>query len=336
MRPMISFVTGTVMLFGSLTVLSTSQSQADAIIADHTSVAEFDLIPDSTVQEIGADFHIYYVHTSHGSQIMSGLSMVYNEDNLYAPPYFYEYGDDLGHNGDTSWAPNTRSYLNAHPECNMAMFSWCGGCSENTEAGINFYLNKMAELEATYPAVIFIYMTGHLDGTGVDGNLYARNDQIRAWCSVNDKILFDFADIESYDPNGVYYPDESDACNWCYDWCAVHTCQGCPGSCAHSHCFNCYLKGRAWWWMMAQVVGGSGGDGCCMVRGDMDHSGGATPIDISDLVYLVDYMFTGGPVPVCFEEGDVDAGGTAPIDIADLVYLVDFMFNSGPPPAVCE
>lgn len=35
---------------------------------------------------------------------------------------------------------------------------------------------------------------------------------------------------------------------------------------------------------------------CCVVRDNVDHDiGGA--IDISDLVYLVDYMFTGGPVP---------------------------------------
>ena len=53
-------------------------------------------------------------------------------------------------------------------------------------------------------------MTGHLDGTGPSGNLYARNDQIRDYCVANGKVLFDFADIESWDPGGVYYPDEDD------------------------------------------------------------------------------------------------------------------------------
>lgn len=33
---------------------------------------------------------------------------------------------------------------------------------------------------------------------------------------------------------------------------------------------------------------------CCVIRGNVNDIGG---IDISDLVYLVDYMFTGGPVP---------------------------------------
>jgi len=238
--------------FGFL--LSSTSIKAEAIIADHLAVSEFESIPDSVIEFIGDLYHIYYVHTSHGSQIVTGVSMIYDEDSTYVPPYCYEWGDDLGHNGDTSWVLNTRSYLDSHPDCNMAMFSWCGGCSDNTEEGINIYLNKMTELEADYPDVVFIYMTGHLDGTGPEGNLYARNNQIRDFCSTNHKILFDFADIESYDPDENYYPDESDYCNWCYTWCSSHPCPDCPG-CAHSHCFNCYLKGKAWWWMMAQVSG---------------------------------------------------------------------------------
>jgi len=228
--------------------------RASAIVADHISASQFDLIPVMVVESIESAFNIYYVHTSHGSQIMTGISMVHDENGDYDAPYFYERSDDLGHNGDTSWVPYTRTYIESHPECNMAMFSWCGGCSDNTEEGINTYLAKMEELEDDYPSVTFIYMTGHLDGSGPSGNLYVRNNQIRDYCELNEKILFDFADIESWDPDGNYYPDEDDECYWCYDWCAVHACPTC-GSCAHSHCFNCYLKGKAWWWMMARISG---------------------------------------------------------------------------------
>ena len=67
---------------------------------------------------------------------------------------------------------------------------------------------------------------------------------------------------------------------------------------------------------------------------DIDRSGGL-PIDIGDLVYLVDYMFTFGPAPECIEEADINSDGSELIDIGDLVYLVDFMFTFGPAPGPC-
>lgn len=220
--------------------------------ADHSSADAFDQIPPATISLAQTSFSIFYGHTSHGSQVVTGLNMLLAEDSILALPSIHEVGDDLGHLGDTSWAPVTRSWLNFHSECNMVVWSWCGGCSDNTEAGIDAYLNKMASLESAYPDVVFVYMTGHLDGTGPQGNLYRSNNQIRAYCEANGKVLFDFADIESYDPDGVYYPDDTDACGWCADWCASHDCESC-GSCAHSHCYNCYRKGQAFWWLLARL-----------------------------------------------------------------------------------
>lgn len=74
---------------------------------------------------------------------------------------------------------------------------------------------------------------------------------------------------------------------------------------------------------------------CCMspIRGNVDYDAGDA-IDISDLVYLVDYMFTGGPPPLCFEEADM-AASCGTLDISDLVYLIDYMFVGGPTPPTC-
>ena len=74
--------------------------------------------------------------------------------------------------------------------------------------------------------------------------------------------------------------------------------------------------------------------GCCNMRGDVNHDGGPI-IDIADLVHLVDYMFTSGAPPPCWDEGDIDGSAVPPIDITDLVYLVDFMFTGGPTPPAC-
>ena len=70
----------------------------------------------------------------------------------------------------------------------------------------------------------------------------------------HEKWLFDFAHIESYDPDGNYYPDESDGCGWCEDWCETHDCPEC-GGCAHSHCYNCWQKGKALWWLLGRITG---------------------------------------------------------------------------------
>jgi len=304
-----------------------------AIIADHTVIDDFSYLSTDTILQIYNSFQAYYTHTSHGSQIMTGLDMLVDDDPIYTPPPIQEVSDDLGHFGDTSWVPNCRTYLNSHPGCNLVMFSWCGGCSDNTEEGINIYLAKMTELETDYPGRTFIYMTGHLDGTGPDGNLYARNNQIRDYCINNDKVLFDFADIESYDPNGTWYPDGGDACEWCYDWCAAHTCLTCDG-CAHSHCFNCYLKGKAWWWMMAQVID------LLDCYSTTDCNGDGLTLSWEDLSYLENFVYYDGPAPDPLAQGDIN--GDTYIDALDIQLYLDYftygisVFPEFPIPTVCN
>ena len=97
------------------------------------------------------------------------------------------------------------------------IWSWCGQVSSATEDDINTYWSLMSGLENDYPNVKFVHMTGHLDGSGIYGNLHQRNEQIRNYCMNNNKILFDFADIESYDPDGNYYLDKAANDNCDYD-----------------------------------------------------------------------------------------------------------------------
>jgi hypothetical protein len=66
------------------------------------------------------------------------------------------------------------------------------------------------------------------------------------------------------------------------------------------------------------------------IPGDIDLS--FTEVNVADLVYLVDYMFTDGPEPPVLNLADVD--GNCQIDIGDLVYLVDYMFDDGPVPVI--
>jgi len=72
--------------------------------------------------------------------------------------------------------------------------------------------------------------------------------------------------------------------------------------------------------------------GCCVgpIRGDVD---GNSELNVSDLTYLVSFLFQGGPDPACSEEADVD--GSDAINVADLTYLVGYLFQGGPDPAAC-
>jgi len=61
--------------------------------------------------------------------------------------------------------------------------------------------------------------------------------------------------------------------------------------------------------------------------GDADNDG---QVNVSDAVYIVNYIFKGGPPPVIEEAGDVNNDGT--VNIADAVYLINFVFQGGPEP----
>ena len=57
---------------------------------------------------------------------------------------------------------------------------------------------------------------------------------------------------------------------------------------------------------------------------------GDAVVDIADAVYLINYMFKGGPAPAPLDAGDANCDSI--IDIADAVYLINYMFKGGPAP----
>ena len=97
------------------------------------------------------------------------------------------------------------------------------------------------------------------------------------------------------------------------------------------------------------------GNGCILFAGDDDlavipivfrqsplcgDADGSGEIDIDDVVYLIAYIFSGGPPPTphyCVGNANGSVDGF-PVDIDDVVYLISYIFTGGPAPATdcCE
>ncbi len=283
--------------------------RAGAIIVDHRCV-DITRIPESAITRAKSTLHIAYGHTSHGSQVtdgMTGLVAFANgggkglslPENIFAwshndqtPDKLHLYeGDEYG-SGDLDhdcgywpgWRNETIAYLGdpnqttgrgkTHPDCNVIIWSWCGQVDDKYKAGTlqSEYLDPMNQLESDYFGVTFVYMTGHVDHFDDAANK-AANQMVRDYCRANGKVLYDFADIECYDPNGTFYEFPHDNCdyyasaesttplgNWATAWQGSHTVGVDWYSCgsAHSEPLNANQKAFAAWWLWARIAGWNG------------------------------------------------------------------------------
>jgi len=284
------------------------QARTAPLIIDNLNT-DITVVPLQYIEAAKDELHIAYGHTSHGSQIMDGMSGLNDFINggglgLDLPDDTFAWnnggddgaldirdgamGGDVGYYPD--WVDETHDYLGTpngngrgsnHPEINVIMWSWCGQASGYSETDmVERYLAPMTALEEEYPGITFVYMTGHSDGSGEEGNLHLRNQQIRDYVAANNKVLFDFYRIELYDPDGNYYGNKAvnDNCdydsdgngtrdrNWATSWQNAHTenVDWYTCGCQHSQPLNCNRKGYAIWSLWASLAGWNGANSAVM------------------------------------------------------------------------
>lgn len=130
-------------------------------------------------------------------------------------------------------------------------------------------ISDLVEYEAQNPGKIFIYWTSSLARGIGSAESTAFNDQMRQYAIVNQKPLFDVADILSYDPAGMPCYDNRDGVEYCgVNGCENHSDDG-INELAICQAYTTELEGghlgsvsggkiqlaKAFWVLMAQIAG---------------------------------------------------------------------------------
>lgn len=259
-----------------LPFISVIQATGQGFTINHNNL-NIEQIPPAVIDDIQQNIRWQYAHTSYGHQLTCGLELLEANDPLldveigymvlpeivgalctydgtegfYAPgvccTYIEPVGYWLGAQGQ-SW---TRATLDHNPTINVSAWSWCDQLDQYTVPEVQEYLDVISMFELEYPGVTFIYFTGtaHADGP-FGANRHIMNDMIRNYCQANNKVLFDFEDIDCW-YNGVmnYYIFNGDTIPLQHD--AYYN----PDGCGHVNDLCDIQKGRATWWMMAKLRG---------------------------------------------------------------------------------
>jgi hypothetical protein len=188
------------------------------ILVGYTNCLAVTNYPQSLMDQIG-QLKWYFTHASVGENMLDGIAVLHARNPAYyrlqsipatdippgatEPGVVYEYD-----RGNPAWWQKFDQFQTCvsngwrFPVVNVAMTKLC---FIDSGAMWDWSVDYIGSLESAFPETLFVHTTIPLcvqqDGQNYDRNCY--NDALRDWCRTNNRVLFDIADIESHDSNGV-------------------------------------------------------------------------------------------------------------------------------------
>jgi len=213
------------LLVGILFIFPLKAQQGFVVDHNHADLSQ---IPDQWIEAAKSNLKIRYFRRSHGSHIdVGGMAALRRYSAAYAEKYNY---NSTGTSGalffstlwnsldieNATWVATTTSFLDdpANADINVVMWAWSSGFYLFSAQD---YVDDMEALIAKYGPggtenravpVTFVFQTAcGQESTSRNSIVYAGNMLIRNHCTANNRILFDFNDLECYDPDGNYFGD---------------------------------------------------------------------------------------------------------------------------------
>ncbi|MGV9169169.1 MAG: hypothetical protein ACOC38_04420 [Promethearchaeia archaeon] len=244
------------------------------LVSNHECIS-LESIPTEWLEQPKDAIKVHYAHTSHGGQITTGLQRIESANATFDSAI----GSGIlpieesalflldGNPPDSYITPDlycstanglsiTQNTLDNNPTLTVSIWSCCTQLNYYSSSEVQTYLDAMNSLESDNPDVAFIYMTGNAQSSGSDGyTRWQNNGLIREYCAENDKVLFDFADLDYwYEGEHSTYEYENDGET--FDVPVEHKAFD-GNEAGHRTYSSCEQEGKDFWWLMTRLAGWS-------------------------------------------------------------------------------